>query len=92
MSPFYFSRLFKQSTGSTPHQYLLRCRTDRAKQFLKNTNLSIAAMADRVGFADRSHLNRHFKRYVGMPPSQFRADSKNVPISSKIVQANHANF
>ncbi|MBW4665752.1 MAG: AraC family transcriptional regulator [Chroococcus sp. CMT-3BRIN-NPC107] len=73
MSPFYFSRLFKQSTGSTPHQYLLRYRTERAKQLLKTTNLSIAAIANRVGFADQSHLNRHFKRYVGMPPSQFRA-------------------
>lgn len=72
ISPFYFSRLFKQSTGSTPHQYLLKYRTDRAKQLLKATNLSIAAIADRVGFADQSHLNRHFKRYVGMPPSQFR--------------------
>lgn len=73
MSPFYFSRLFKQSTGSTPHQYLLRYRTFHAKQLLKTTNLSIAAIADRVGFADQSHLNRHFKRYMGMPPSQFRA-------------------
>lgn len=90
MSPFYFSRLFKQSTGATPHQYLLRYRTERAKQLLKITDLSIAAIADRVGFADQSHLNRYFKRYVGMPPSQFRADSKNVPKNSKSIQANNS--
>jgi AraC family transcriptional regulator len=72
MSPYYFSRLFKQSTGLTPHQYLLKCRTEQAKRLLRTTNLSIAAIATQIGFVDQSHLARHFKRYVGMPPSQFR--------------------
>ena len=72
MSPYYFSRLFKQSTGFTPHQYLLKCRTDRAKQLLKTTNLSISDIAGQVGFVDQSHLNRHFKRHFGVSPSQFR--------------------
>lgn len=72
MSPYYFSRLFKKSTGFTPHQYLLRCRTDRAKQLLKTTNLSIADIANQVGFVDQSHLNRHFKRRFGISPSQLR--------------------
>lgn len=72
MSPYYFSRLFKQSTGFTPHQYLLKCRTDRAKQLLKTTNLSIADIANQVGFVDQSHLNRHFKRHFGVSPSQLR--------------------
>ena len=35
MSPHYFSRLFKGSTGITPHQYIIRCRIDRAKNLLK---------------------------------------------------------
>lgn len=73
MSPYYFSRLFKQATGLTPHQYLLRCRTEQAKRLLKTTNLSIANIATQVGFIDQSHLARHFKRHVGVPPSQFRA-------------------
>ncbi|BAZ15339.1 AraC family transcriptional regulator [Calothrix sp. NIES-4071] len=73
MSPYYFSRLFKQSTGLTPHQYLLKCRTNQAKRLLKTTNLSIADIALQVGFVDQSHLNRHFKRHVGVSPSQFRA-------------------
>jgi AraC family transcriptional regulator len=72
MSLFYFSRLFKQSTGLTPHQYLLKCRTDRAKQLLKTTNRSIADIAGQVGFVDQSHLNRHFKRHFGVSPSQLR--------------------
>ncbi|MHC5934646.1 helix-turn-helix domain-containing protein [Nostoc sp.] len=73
MSPYYFSRLFKQSTGLTPHQYLLKCRTKEAKRLLKTTNLSIANIAVQVGFVDQSHLNRHFKRHFGVSPSQFRA-------------------
>ncbi len=72
MSPYYFSRLFKQSTGLTPHQYLLRCRTEQAKRLLKSSNLSIATIAAQVGFVDQSHLARHFKRLVGVSPSQFR--------------------
>jgi AraC family transcriptional regulator len=73
MSPYYFSRLFKQSTGLTPHQYLLKCRTKDAKRLLKTTNLSIADIAIQLGFVDQSHLNRHFKRHFGVSPSQFRA-------------------
>lgn len=72
MSPYYFSRLFKQSTGLTPHQYLIKHRIEQVKRFLKTTNLSIADIAAQVGFVDQSHLARHFKRQVGVPPSQFR--------------------
>lgn len=77
MSPYYFSRLFKQSTGFTPHQYLLKCRTAQAKQLLKTTNLAIADIANQVGFVDQSHLNRHFKRHFGISPSHLRAYDKN---------------
>ena len=58
LSPFYFSRLFKQSTGLTPHQYLLKCRIEKAKQLLRTSNLSIAAIATEIGFADQSHFTR----------------------------------
>ncbi len=86
MSPYYFSRLFKQSTGLTPHQYLLKCRIEQAKQLLKTTNLSIATIATQVGFVDQSHLARHFKRQVGFLPSQFRADGKNILSNGRNIQ------
>jgi AraC family transcriptional regulator len=71
MSASYFSSSFKQSTGFSPHQYLIRCRIERAKQLLLQNELSIADVAHRLGFAHQSHLSRHFKRLVGVTPKAF---------------------
>jgi AraC family transcriptional regulator len=70
MSPYYFSRLFKQSTGVSPYQYIIQCRVNRAKRLL-HQGLTIAETAYLVGFANQSHLNRHFKRWVGVTPKVF---------------------
>lgn len=67
MSPAYFSRLFKQSTGLAPHQYLIQCRVYRAKELLIKGNV-IADVAYKVGFANQAHLNYHFKRLLGVTP------------------------
>ena len=72
LSPHYFAHLFKKSMGIAPHQYVLQQRVKQAKQFLKQRELSIAAIAYEVGFANQAHLNRHFKRIVGVPPGVFR--------------------
>lgn len=74
MSPTYFSRLFKQSTGLAPHQYLIQCRVNRAKQLLSRGN-AIADVAYKVGFANQAHLNYHFKRLLGVTP---KAIGKNL--------------
>jgi AraC family transcriptional regulator len=71
LSPHYFSQLFKQSTGLSPHQYILRCRIDRGKELLRQGKLSIASVAKSVGFTDQSHFHRHFKRLEGMTPKAF---------------------
>lgn len=67
MSPGYFSRLFKQSTGFAPHQYLIQCRVNRAGELLRK-GVAIAQVAYQVGFANQGHLNYHFKRSVGITP------------------------
>lgn len=71
MSRFYFCRLFKQSTGITPYQYLIKCRVDRAKVLLMQRKLSIADIALEVGFSNQSNFTKHFKRLVGVTPQKF---------------------
>ena len=72
MSLHYFARSFKQTVGLSPHQYLIRCRLDRAKAMLLQNELSIAEIAQRVGFSDQSHLSRHFRQQTGVTPRQWR--------------------
>ncbi len=72
MSPHYFCDLFKKSTGLTPHQYLVRCRIDQAKIFLRSRELGINQVAKATGFADQSRFAKVFRRIVGATPTQFR--------------------
>ena len=72
MSPNYFAKLFKQSTGYAPHQYVIRHRLERAKQLLLQEKLTIADIAYSLGFTHQSHLNRHFKQLVGVTPKVFQ--------------------
>ncbi|MFM9264365.1 helix-turn-helix transcriptional regulator [Tychonema sp. BBK16] len=72
MSHYYFGRLFKQSTGIAPHQYVTHCRIKKAKQLLKVTDLSIAYISQQVGFHDQSHFIKTFRKIVGMTPKKYR--------------------
>ncbi|MCJ8283164.1 MAG: AraC family transcriptional regulator [Rivularia sp. ALOHA_DT_140] len=71
MSPHYFCHLFKQSTGMTPHQYIIQARVNRAKELILTGQYDIAQIAVMVGFSNQSHLNRHFKKFVGITPGKF---------------------
>jgi AraC family transcriptional regulator len=72
MSQYYFCRLFKQSTGMSPHQYLIHQRVERAKYLLNQPERSIASIAVECGFANQSHFARYFRQCTGMNPKQFR--------------------
>lgn len=68
ISRYYFCRLFKQSIGISPYQYVIQQRVERAKQLLLQGRMSISDIAIACGFAHQSHLNRHFKRLIGVTP------------------------
>lgn len=72
MSPYHFARMFKLSTGLSPHQYVLRQRIERAKALLTNTDLPVGVVAREVGFASPSHFTQQFRRLLGVSPSTFR--------------------
>ncbi|MBW4634560.1 MAG: AraC family transcriptional regulator [Iphinoe sp. HA4291-MV1] len=73
MSQYHFARLFKQSTGLSPYQYVMHCRIERAKILLLQSQLKISEIASQVGFADQSQFTRHFKRLLGVTPKEIRA-------------------
>lgn len=72
LSPYHFARLFKQTTGITPHQFIIHQRVELAKELLKQNKLSVTEVAYSCGFAHPGHLSRHFKRLLGMTPANFR--------------------
>ncbi|RUR85704.1 helix-turn-helix domain-containing protein [Chlorogloeopsis fritschii PCC 9212] len=72
MSQYYFCRLFKRSTGMSPHQYLIQQRVERAKQLLKYPEQTITFVAMECGFANQSHFAKCFRQCTGMNPKQFR--------------------
>jgi len=75
-SPFHFARLFRQTTGETPHQRVLRERLAHAQRLLKSTTLSLARVAVETGFADQSYFTRVFKQALRMTPAAYRRESR----------------
>ncbi|MEU5879647.1 AraC family transcriptional regulator [Spirillospora sp. NPDC047279] len=71
MRPFPLLRAFRAATGLPPHAYLNQIRVREARRLLDGGD-PLAAVAAQAGFADQSHLTRHFKRSLGVPPGAYR--------------------
>jgi AraC family transcriptional regulator len=72
MGSHHFGNLFKRSTGLSPYQYVIQQRLDRAKELLKDRDLSIVDIAVQTGFANQSHLTRLFSKHLAITPRQYR--------------------
>lgn len=72
MSPHYFASLFKQSTGIAPHQYVTKCRIEKAKRLLKRQELTIVEICQQVGFQSQSHFTKVFRQYTLTTPKAYR--------------------
>jgi transcriptional regulator GlxA family with amidase domain len=72
MSPRHFARRFRDATGTTPHQWLLTQRVDRARSLLEATDASVEQVAAQSGFGTAAALRLHFQRTVGTSPTGYR--------------------
>jgi AraC family transcriptional regulator len=75
MSPYHFARLFKRSTGVSPHRFVVRQRVRRACAWLAMPDLAIAKISRMVGFRTPSHFSTVFRRVVGITPRGYRTGS-----------------
>jgi AraC-like DNA-binding protein len=72
MSETYLGRFFKNQTNETLQQYIENYKLKLIESRLTHSSMRITEIADQLGFTDKSHLNRFFKKFHSMPPSQFR--------------------
>ncbi len=72
LSPFHFARLFKKLTGASPHAYLAQLRQARALDLLAETDLSVTAISQMVGYSSSSHFTKAFRQATGLTPRGFR--------------------
>jgi AraC-like DNA-binding protein/ligand-binding sensor protein len=73
VSRFYFCKLFKKATGMTLTEYVSRVRVEKAKTLLVDPSLRVSEVVYAAGFGSIPRFNSVFKRYVGMPPTEYRA-------------------
>lgn len=72
LSPYHFSRLFRQTMQSNLRAYLTLRRISVAKEMLQQSDVAIATIAYQVGFGSQSHMTTQFKRFTGRTPGEWR--------------------
>ncbi|MFC6930803.1 helix-turn-helix domain-containing protein [Actinomadura yumaensis] len=78
-SKFYFTRIFRDSTGLSPGKFLSALRLQEAKRLLTATSLSIAEISNRVGYSSVGTFSSRFKTNVGVAPTVYRATGGLTP-------------
>ncbi len=72
ISPYYFSKLFKEETGENFIEYLTNLRIEKAKLLLQNKEISIKSICMETGYSDPNYFSRIFKKQVGITPTEYR--------------------
>jgi len=73
LSEYHFARMFRQSMGLAPHQYVMQRRMEKAKALVQHTAMPLTEIALACGFNSASHFSNRFRSVTGMTPSQLRA-------------------
>lgn len=80
LSKYHFIRRFKRFTGFTPKKYILFKRIEKAKELIREENISVSDLSSEVGFNYVSNFSKFFKKYTGYTPSTYKKiDSKKSP-------------
>ena len=74
LSPSHFSRMFRKSTGETPHQFVLRKRIERAQEMLRAPEVRVLDVAVACGFKTQQHFARVFRHVCGTSPGEYRLE------------------
>lgn len=74
LSEFHFNRLFKRATGMPPSRYQIKLRMDAARRLLRETQKSVIAIANDVGYSSPSHFAQLFRKETGLSPTDYRRD------------------
>lgn len=72
ISPYYFSKLFKEETGKTFVEHVTEARMERAKELLTGTDLSMKEICSEIGYADPNYFSRSFKKNTGLTPTEYK--------------------
>src|SRR6202045_1607301 len=74
LSTAHFARMFRKSTGETPHQFVLRLRLERAKAMLRAPDARVLDVAVACGFKTQQHFAQAFRDIWGVSPTEYRQD------------------
>ncbi|MEL7245796.1 MAG: AraC family transcriptional regulator [Cyanobacteria bacterium J06573_2] len=74
LSPFHFSRIFKESVGVSPNRYVNYCRVEKAKRLLEQQQISISQISAACGYSNPSYFIRQFRKIMGVTPKVYRKE------------------
>lgn len=81
LSKYHLGKAFSTSTGMTLHSFVLARRIRKAREFLANSDLPLADIADAVGFSNQSHFTTVFLERTGLTPGRFRSIRRSLSVS-----------
>ena len=87
LSPFHFARMFKQSTGQSPHAYVVARRVERAREMLVASDLSIREVSRLAGFSTHAHFCSVFRAKTCMTPATYRRSQRAAAADAAEAQA-----
>lgn len=77
ISPYYFSKIFKEDTGENFIEYLTNIRIEKAKELLETTDYSMKEICAEIGYSDPNYFSRSFKKNVGVTPTEYKEGRKS---------------